>query len=68
MPGDVVRRLISGEESQRGFVQSCNIKCHAKVLGTEHYIYNIAAKDVKRIQVGVNVNIVGRCLVIFNYK
>jgi len=51
MPGDVVRRLISGKESQRGFVQECHTKCHVKVLGTEYYIYNIDAKDLKSFQV-----------------
>ncbi|XP_052766906.1 (E3-independent) E2 ubiquitin-conjugating enzyme UBE2O-like [Mya arenaria] len=50
MPGDVVRRLVSGQESQRGFVQECITKCHVKILNTEQYIYNIDAKDVKALQ------------------
>lgn len=51
MPGDVVRRLISGKESQRGFVQECHTKCHVRVLGTEYYIYNVDARDLKPLQV-----------------
>ncbi|XP_052265648.1 (E3-independent) E2 ubiquitin-conjugating enzyme-like isoform X2 [Dreissena polymorpha] len=47
MPGDVVRRLISGKESQRGFVQNCGIKCHLQIQGTDQFIYNIDAKDLQ---------------------
>ena len=47
MPGDVVRRLISGKESQRGFVQNCRIKCHLQIQGTDQFIYNIDAKDLQ---------------------
>lgn len=51
MPGDVVRRLITGEQSQRGYVQSVHTKCHLRVLGSKQYIYNVDAEDIKPIQV-----------------
>ncbi|KAL4240344.1 E2/E3 hybrid ubiquitin-protein ligase ube2o [Mactra antiquata] len=50
VPGDVVRRLITGEQSQRGFVQSVHTKCHVQVLGSKQYIYNVDAADIKPMQ------------------
>ncbi|KAK3607162.1 hypothetical protein CHS0354_004422 [Potamilus streckersoni] len=47
MPGDVVRRLVEGQDSQRGFVKDMQIKCHLKVLGANKWLYNIDSKDLK---------------------
>ena len=53
MPGDVVRRLISEKDSQRGFVESISAKCHVKILGTEQWIYNVDVADITTLQVCV---------------
>jgi hypothetical protein len=34
MPGDVVRRLIEGQDSQRGFVRTTKVSCHCHILTT----------------------------------
>ena len=51
MPGDVVRRLISEKDSQRGFIENIVAKCHVKILGTEQWIYNIDLADIMTMQV-----------------
>ncbi|CAD6992973.1 unnamed protein product [Ceratitis capitata] len=45
MPGDVVRRLVPGKDTQRGYCR--NISCHAdvKVLGTKYVIKNRCCLD-----------------------
>ncbi|XP_048248264.1 (E3-independent) E2 ubiquitin-conjugating enzyme-like [Haliotis rufescens] len=49
MPGDVVRRLILNEDSQRGYVKDMNVTCHLHILGTDKYIYNIDSKSLDPI-------------------
>ncbi|KAL3877586.1 hypothetical protein ACJMK2_035282 [Sinanodonta woodiana] len=49
MPGDVVRRLVEGQDSQRGYVKDMQVKCHLKVLGTDKWLYNIDSKDLKAL-------------------
>lgn len=51
MPGDVVRRLILNEDSQRGYVKDMNVTCHLHILGTDKYIYNIDSKSLDPITV-----------------
>lgn len=51
MPGDVVRRMI--KNSQRGFVQDLDIKCHLHIRGTDKYVYNVDAKDILSAQVRI---------------
>ncbi|XP_050394975.2 (E3-independent) E2 ubiquitin-conjugating enzyme UBE2O [Patella vulgata] len=46
MPGDVIRRITNGKDSQQGFVQDMDIICHVHILGTDKYIYNINSKDL----------------------
>ncbi|XP_033737834.1 (E3-independent) E2 ubiquitin-conjugating enzyme UBE2O-like [Pecten maximus] len=50
MPGDVIRKLIVGENSPRGFVQDTSMKCHLHIIGTNKYIYNVDTKDLKPLQ------------------
>ncbi|XP_069123248.1 (E3-independent) E2 ubiquitin-conjugating enzyme-like [Argopecten irradians] len=50
MPGDVIRKLIVGENSPRGFVQDTSMKCHLHIIGTNKYIYNVDSKDLKPLQ------------------
>lgn len=53
MPGDVVRRLIEGKDSQRGYVVDLQGQCHLRVLGVDKYIYDVSTKDVMPLQVRV---------------
>ncbi|XP_052069646.1 (E3-independent) E2 ubiquitin-conjugating enzyme UBE2O-like [Mytilus californianus] len=50
MPGDVIRRMISGKSSQRGYVQNLIVKCHLYIKGTNKYIYNVDATDLKPLR------------------
>ncbi|KAH9494433.1 hypothetical protein Btru_022138 [Bulinus truncatus] len=50
MPGDIVRHLIQGQETQCGFVTDVDIRCHVHVLRTNKYIYNINSKDLQPLQ------------------
>uniref|UniRef100_A0A0B7AQH6 UBC core domain-containing protein n=1 Tax=Arion vulgaris TaxID=1028688 RepID=A0A0B7AQH6_9EUPU len=50
MPGDVVRRLIPGQESQCGFVMDMDVRCHLRILCSNKYIYNVNSKDLTPLQ------------------
>ncbi|XP_060073669.1 (E3-independent) E2 ubiquitin-conjugating enzyme-like [Ylistrum balloti] len=50
MPGDVIRKLIVGENSPRGFVQDTTMKCHLHIIGTNKYLYNVDTKDLRPLQ------------------
>ncbi|XP_013412226.1 (E3-independent) E2 ubiquitin-conjugating enzyme UBE2O [Lingula anatina] len=50
MPGDVVRRLIQGENSQRGFVSMTDITCHVLILGTNKVITNVNTKELRNLE------------------
>ncbi|CAI9728364.1 Hypothetical predicted protein [Octopus vulgaris] len=50
MPGDCVRRLIQGEDSQRGYVQDMTVKCCLQVMGTKKYIDNVDSRDLLPIR------------------
>ncbi|CAG5128168.1 unnamed protein product, partial [Candidula unifasciata] len=50
MPGDVVKRLIPGQESQCGFVMDMDVHCHLRILRTSKYIYSVNSKDLEPLQ------------------
>ncbi|BFZ03274.1 hypothetical protein BsWGS_06312 [Bradybaena similaris] len=50
MPGDVVKRLIPGQESQCGFIMDMDVHCHLRILKTNKYIYSVNSKDLKPLQ------------------
>lgn len=52
MPGDVVKCLVPGQDTQCGFVMNMDVRCHLHVLRTNKYIYNIDSKDMQPLQVG----------------
>ncbi|KAI8130973.1 (E3-independent) E2 ubiquitin-conjugating enzyme [Lucilia cuprina] len=49
MPGDVVRRLVPGKETQRGYCRDINMKADVKVLGTKYVIKNVNAERLRVI-------------------
>ena len=51
MPGDVVRRLIEGQENQRGFVCDTTVTCHVQLLGQNRVICNVDSHHLRSIQV-----------------
>lgn len=53
MPGDVVRRLIKGQDSQRGYVRNTNVNCHLQVIGKNKVITNVNSKDLEPLRVSL---------------
>ena len=35
MPGDVVRRYIRGQDTQRGIVRDVSVTCNAQIVGSD---------------------------------
>ena len=53
MPGDVVRRLMEGSDSQRGFVTYTYIHCHLQVLNRPLIICDVDSRDLLPFVVGL---------------
>ena len=53
MPGDVVRRLIEGQESQRGFVADTRVRCHVQVVGRNRVICDVDSRHLEPLKVRV---------------
>ncbi len=53
MPGDVVRRLIAGEDSQRGYVRTTHVNCHVQIVGTNKVIRDVDSRLLSPIVVSV---------------
>lgn len=51
MPGDVVRRLIAGKDTQRGYCRSVKVRAAVQVVGTKKVIPNVFASDLVPVQV-----------------
>lgn len=49
MPGDVVRHLIRGKGTQRGYCRDINMKADVRILGTKYVIKNVNAERLKAI-------------------
>jgi len=57
MPGDVVRRLVEGNDSQRGYVTYSYVRCHLQVLNRPTVICDVDTRDLLYFVVGAFVNI-----------
>jgi len=51
MPGDVVRRLVEGRDSQRGYVTYTYVHCHVHVLNRPAVICDIDTRDLQPLAV-----------------
>lgn len=51
MPGDVVRRLISGKDTQRGYARAVRVTAVVQTLGSKVVIPNILASSLTPVQV-----------------
>lgn len=47
MPGDVVRRLVPGKDTQRGYCREISMKADLQIIGTNDIIKNVAAERLK---------------------
>ncbi|XP_067617063.1 (E3-independent) E2 ubiquitin-conjugating enzyme UBE2O isoform X2 [Eurosta solidaginis] len=51
MPGDVVRRLVPGKDTQRGYCRDISMHADVKVLGTKYVIKNVMTERLRPINV-----------------
>ncbi|KAK9500379.1 hypothetical protein O3M35_001657 [Rhynocoris fuscipes] len=50
MPGDVVRRMIKGKDTQRGYCRHMEVTACIQVVGTKHIINSVNSKDLVPIE------------------
>ncbi|XP_069958652.1 (E3-independent) E2 ubiquitin-conjugating enzyme UBE2O isoform X5 [Cherax quadricarinatus] len=50
MPGDVVRRLIRGKDTQRGYCRQVHVTSSVQVVGTKHVILNVDSNDLTPLE------------------
>lgn len=51
MPGDVVRRMIKGKDTQRGYCRDIELTACAQVIGTKQVITNIKSDELTPLEV-----------------
>lgn len=49
MPGDVVRRLVAGKDTQRGYCREINMRADVKVMGTKFVVQGVNAERLKPV-------------------
>lgn len=49
MPGDIVRRMVPGKFTQRGYCSNIRMWADVKVLGTKYVIKNVDAERLRLI-------------------
>ena len=52
VPGDVVRRLVEGRDSQRGYVTYTYVRCHLQVLNRPTVICDVDTRNLLPLEVG----------------
>lgn len=65
MPGDVVRRMIKGKDTQRGYCRDVELTACVQVIGTKQILTDIKSEDLIPLQVCVNTCNIYRCVVLF---
>lgn len=50
MPGDVVRRLIAGKDTQRGYCRDIVMTAALQVVGTKHVIQSVASERLQPLE------------------
>lgn len=51
MPGDVVRRMIKGKDTQRGYCRDVQLTACVQVIGTKQVLTDIKSEDLIPLQV-----------------
>ena len=46
MPGDVVRRLILGKDTQRGYCRQVSVRASVEIVGTQQVVFDVDSKDL----------------------
>ena len=46
MPGDVVRRLILGKDTQRGYCRQVAVRASVEIVGTQQVVFDVDSKDL----------------------
>ncbi|XP_046659894.1 (E3-independent) E2 ubiquitin-conjugating enzyme UBE2O-like isoform X2 [Homalodisca vitripennis] len=46
MPGDVVRRMVKGKDTQRGYCRHIKVTACVQVMGTKHIIINVNSEEL----------------------
>lgn len=54
MPGDVVRRMIKGKDTQRGYCRHMEVTASIQIVGTRHIINGVNSKNLEPIEVNKN--------------
>lgn len=53
MPGDVVRRMIKGKDTQRGYCRDIELTACVQVIGTKQVLTDIKSEDLTPLQVNM---------------
>jgi len=51
MPGDVVRRMIKGKDTQRGYCRDIKVTASVQVVGTKQVIPNVKSENLVPLEV-----------------
>jgi ubiquitin-conjugating enzyme E2 O len=51
MPGDVVRRLVPGKDTQRGYCREIFVKADVRVIGTKYVVKNVSSVLILGLEV-----------------
>ena len=54
MPGDVVRRMIKGKDTQRGYCRDIKVTASVQVVGTKQVIPNVKSEHLVPLEVSYN--------------
>jgi len=52
MPGDVVRQMIKGKDTQRGYCRYIDMSANVQIIGTNMVIANIQSAKLTPLEVG----------------
>lgn len=55
MPGDVVRRMIKGKDTQRGYCRDIELTACVQVIGTKQVLTNIKSENLTPLEVSILV-------------
>lgn len=50
MPGDVVRRLIAGKDTQRGYCRDIVMTAALQIVGTKHVIPSVVSERLQPLE------------------
>ncbi|XP_071444821.1 (E3-independent) E2 ubiquitin-conjugating enzyme UBE2O isoform X3 [Hetaerina americana] len=50
MPGDVVRRMIKGKDTQRGYCRNINVLASVQIVGSKQVIINVKSADLTPLE------------------